>query len=80
MNYRIINELLTLRDPRRLKATAHRESPLVLGRLGAILLGALWGRFWDGLGTVLGRSWGGLGASWGVLAAKTDQERGESEF
>ena len=31
-----------------------------------------------------GTSWGGLaavfGGSWGVLAANTDQERGESEF
>ena len=41
---------------------------------------SLLGRSW----ALLGRSWGGLGevlgGSSGVLAAKTDQERGEREF
>ena len=39
-------------------------------------LGATWG----GLGGLLGRSWAVLEASWGLLAAKTHQKRGESEF
>ena len=61
----------------------------ILGRLGQVF-----GRSWARLGGILaclgevlgglGASWGGLGevfgGSWGVLAAKTDQERGPREF
>ena len=68
----------------------------VLGRLGGRLAAswAVFGRFWCRLGAVLGRlggvlgpswgvlgrSWAGLVASWGLLAAKSQQERGPCEF
>ena len=39
-------------------------------------LEATWGR----LGGLLGGSWAVLEASWGLLAAKTHQERGQCEF
>ena len=59
------------------------------GRLGGILgaswghLGASWGPLgasWGHLGAILGRLGTLLGVSWGVLAAKTQQERGDCEF
>ena len=57
----------------------HQNPPKIDAKMPSHILGVSWGHL-ERLGSLLGASWAVLEPSWGLLAAKTHQKRGQSVF